>query len=191
MKLIASVATPVIAMTCLGPGVVFANDGETADKPRPVVESWNAPVSGVPQQTEAEPAPVGRHLQSYYSLKYYLSEDAGMEDGYPQGRSMVIERKGTRVYVTIVTMQGTPACFAGQKSGAGYVGTLDSGHPPYANWTLTIRKTRSGVDVTESHRTQPDGYTERYRHSSKAGIKRLFGWNAWKQHQHYQASLDC
>jgi len=187
----ASIAATVIAIASLGPGAAFADGGATTEKDNPVGELWVATDSGMPQPTTGEVAGRGHYLQSYYSLRYYLSSDAGMKGGYPEGRSMVIERKGTRLFVTIVTMQGTPACFSGEKSGSSYVGVMDNGHPPYKNWTLTLRKTRQGVDVTETHRAQTDGYTESYRHSSKAGIKRLFGWNAWKQHQHYQASLDC
>lgn len=186
MKPITSIAATVIAMTALGPGVALADGGATADRKSPVRESRSATASGVPQPTAEGVADLGHHLQSYYSLKYYLSSDAGMRDGYPQGRSLVIERKGTRVYITILTYQGTPSCFSGEKSGSTYVGNEDSGHPPYTNWFYTIRKTRRGVNLTQSHGVlRYDGYVYKYRHSSKAGIKKLFGWNAWKQHQHY------
>ena len=155
-----------IGLVLLAPGVVIGSQGQTAGH-------------------MDHGAPVGSGgLRSYYSVKYYLSEDAGIKDGYPEGRSMVIERKGSRIFLTIVTMQGTPLCFSGVRSGNTYVGTLDEGHPPYKNWVIALRKSGQGVRfVLVNHGA--NGYSEDYRRSSNASIKSLFGWNAWKQHQTY------
>ncbi len=129
-----------------------------------------------------QPAVANSTTQSWYSLKYYITPDATKNSG----RAMVVERKGPQIYITIVTMQGTPACFHGTRtSKANYSGTLDGGYPPYKNWTLTLTPTGGGVTLTQRH---SGGFsnTERYRRATKVGIKQVFNWNAWKLHQQYQ-----
>ena len=101
----------------------------------------------------------------------------------------MVERKGARVFVTIVTMQGTPACFHGTRIGKGrYSGTLDNGHPPYRNWTLTLTPVVGGVLEAERHAGDPGApFSERYRQATREQIKGVFNWNAWKLHHQYQA----
>ncbi len=123
--------------------------------------------------------------QSWDSLRYYLTPHATRNSG----RAMVVEREGARVFVTIITMQGSPACFSGTRiSGGTYSGTLDNGYPPYRNWTITLTPVAGGVTETERHAGDSGTpYSERYRRVTKAQIKRVFDWNAWKLHQQYQA----
>lgn len=184
MKHISYVTAAVIGLTLLAPGVTLADSAARSSDISPISRVMASGLSEQPLSGQF-PDDDRRRLQSWYSLKYYLSADAGMKDGYPEGRSMVVERKGNRIFVTIVTMQGTPSCFVGTKSGSTFYGKADNGYPPYGNWTLSLRNTRRGVIVTFDH-AGSSPYPEKYRNSSKAGIRRMFGWNALEDHQNYQ-----
>lgn len=185
MKHVRSLSTAVTALALLAPHGAHADRGPDSGDFRPIIRAGSVSLQGSQQEPSRQGSGEHRRLQSWYSLKYYLSADAVGDKDYASGRSMVVERKGDRVFVTIRTMQGTPSCFKGTKSGSTFYGEADSGHPPYRNWTLKLTNIRRGVIVAFSHGgSRP--YPEKYRDSSKAGIKRMFGWNAVKDHQHYQ-----